>query len=89
MFGRKPYSKRIILFGSCSEGTNIKESDVDILIFTNEKGQSKIESSLHQKKIEGRIAPVIVNSKEFAKLRKEDKPLYERIVKRITLWESQ
>jgi predicted nucleotidyltransferase len=84
----KPYSKRILLFGSCSEGTDIKESDVDILIFTNEKDKVKSKVGLHQKKIERRIAPVIVNSNEFAKLRKEDKPLYERIVKGITLWES-
>ena len=81
--------KRVLLFGSCSEGTDVKESDIDIFILTDEKDKIKLKVSAYQKKIERRIAPVIVNSSEFAKLRNEDKPLYERILKGITLWESE
>jgi len=29
-----------------------------------------------------------VNANEFAKLKREDRPLYERIMKGIVLWES-
>jgi len=85
----KPECKKIILFGSSSEGTDTKESDIDILILTNEKDKTKSKVSAYQKKIEKRTSPVIVNSNEFAKLRKDDKPLYERILKGITLWESE
>lgn len=81
--------KSVVLFGSCSEGTDVKESDVDIFILTNEKDRVKSRVSAYQKRMERRIAPVIVNSNEFAKLRKEDRPLYERILKGITLWESE
>jgi len=84
----KPDCKRLLLFGSCSEGTDIKDSDIDIFVLTNEKDKVKLKISTHQKKMERRIAPIIVNSNEFVKLRKEDKPLYERILKGITLWES-
>jgi predicted nucleotidyltransferase len=80
--------KKIILFGSCSEGTDVKGSDIDLFILTNEKDRAKLRISDYQKKVQKRIAPVVVNSNEFIKLKKEDTPLYERILKGITLWES-
>ena len=81
--------RRIILFGSCSEGTDTKESDVDLFILTNEKNKVKSSISHYQKKAQKRIAAIIVNSNEFLKLKNKDKPLYERILKGITLWESE
>ncbi|MEM3626676.1 MAG: nucleotidyltransferase domain-containing protein [Candidatus Bathyarchaeia archaeon] len=84
----KHYCKRVILFGSCSEGTDVKESDVDLFVLTNEKDKVKLKINTYQK-AEKRIAPIIVDSNEFAKLRKEDKPLYDRILKGIVLWESE
>ena len=80
--------KRIILFGSCSEGTDVKESDVDLFILTNEKNKIRLKISAYRKAGK-RIAPIIVDPNEFAKLRKEDKPLYDRILKGIVLWESE
>jgi predicted nucleotidyltransferase len=80
--------KRIILFGSCSEGTDVKESDVDLFVLTNEKDKIKLKINAYRK-AGRRIAPIIVDSNEFAKLRKEDKPLYDRILKGIVLWESE
>lgn len=85
----KSECKKIMLFGSCSEGTDIKESDIDVFILTNEKDKIRPKLDVYQKDIEKRISPVIVNSNEFAKLRKEDKPFYDRIMKGITLWESE
>jgi len=82
-------SRKIILFGSCSEGTDVKESDIDLFILTNEKGKIRSEVEAYQRKVEKRISPIIVNSNEFARLRKEDKPLYERISKGLILWESE
>jgi predicted nucleotidyltransferase len=80
--------KRIILFGSCSEGTDVKESDADLFVLTNEKDKIKLKINTYRKAGK-RIAPIIVDSNEFAKLRKEDKPLYDRILKGIVLWESE
>jgi len=80
--------KRIVLFGSCSEGTDVKESDVDLFVLTSEKDRIKLKISAYRKAGK-RIAPIIVDSNEFVKLRKEDKPLYDRILKGIVLWESE
>jgi predicted nucleotidyltransferase len=85
----KQFCQKIILFGSCSEGVDVKESDLDLFILTNEKDRVKSNISDYQRKIQRRISPIIVSSNEFVKLENEDKPLYERILKGITLWESE
>jgi predicted nucleotidyltransferase len=84
----KQYCKKIILFGSCSEGTDTEKSDVDLFILTNEKNKINPKVNSYQK-AERRIAPVIVNSNEFVALRRKDRPLYDRILKGITLWETE
>ena len=84
----KQNSKKIILFGSCSEGTDVEESDIDLLILTEEKRFVKEGISNFNKKNERKISPIIVDVNEFIKLRKEDKPLYEKIDRGIVLWET-
>lgn len=84
----KQYSKKIILFGSCSEGTDTDESDIDLFILTNDRGKITSEINAYQE-IERQISPVIVNSTEFVELRKNDKPLYDRILKGLSLWETE
>jgi len=39
--------------------------------------------SAYQKKLERRPSPIIVNANELAKLKREDRPLYERILKAL------
>jgi predicted nucleotidyltransferase len=85
----KPHCKRIILFGSCSKGRDMRESDIDLFILTNEKKKVRVEISVYQNELKKKIAPIIVNANEFVKLRKEDKPLYERITRGIVLWETE
>jgi hypothetical protein len=47
----KPHTRRIILFGSCSQGTDVKESDFDLFILTSEKDyvRSKISDFSRRK----------------------------------------
>lgn len=81
----KPLTRRVILFGSCAEGIDVRESDVDLFILTNEKEAVSLIIGRHGSK--RRLAPLIVDVNEFTKLRNEDKPLYEEITRGITLWE--
>jgi predicted nucleotidyltransferase len=83
----KEKSKKIILFGSCAEGTDVKESDIDLLVITEEKRFVKESISNFNRKSERRVSPIIVDSNEFIKLKNEDKPLYEKIDRGIVLWE--
>lgn len=85
----KPYSRRIILFGSCAQGTDTKDSDIDLLIITTEKKVVNRLISEFNMKQERRIAPIIVDMNELIKLKKEDKPLYENIERGVILWEAE
>lgn len=85
----KPHCKRIMLFGSCAEGLDVSESDVDLFILTQEKKEVMEKVSAYQKNLDRKLSPIIVNANGFTRLKREDRPLYERILKGIMLWESE
>lgn len=85
----KSHAKRIILFGSCAEGTNVKESDIDLFVLTAESNKVREIASTYSHKLSRKVSPVVLNANEFRQLRSKDKPLYERVNKGIVLWESQ
>jgi predicted nucleotidyltransferase len=83
----KPFSDRIILFGSSAQGTDVKESDIDLFLLTNEK--SKLADIVHKCKAKSqrRIAPIILDAQGFSKLRREDTALFDRISRGMVLWQ--
>jgi len=85
----KPYCKKIVLFGSCAEGTDVRESDIDLFVLTADKDEVKKKISGYRKKLSRRLAPILVEIDELVTLKKEDKPLYDRISRGIALWESK
>ncbi len=82
-------SRKIVLFGSCADGTDVAESDIDLFVHTAEKNFAKKAISEFNSKTERRIVPIVVDTNEAVKLRREDKPLNERIERGITLWETE
>jgi len=87
--GIRPYCSRILLFGSCAEGLDVRDSDIDLFVLTQEKEKVKLEISAHQRETGRRIAAVVVNANEFARMKREDRNLYDGIAKGIRLWESE
>lgn len=85
----KDYSKRIVLFGSCAQGVDTKDSDIDLLIVTDKKEAARKAISDFNKNSQRRIAPITVNMNEYINLKRNDKPLYENIERGITLWEAE
>ncbi len=85
--GIKPYVKRVIMFGSCSRGTDVKDSDVDLFILTDEK--NVVTESLRSFNIRRSISPIIVDANDYISLRNQDRPLYDEILRGITLWERE
>lgn len=79
------FTTRVILFGSCAEGRDARESDIDLLVLTNEK--KAVSEIIGQHKSKRRLAPIIVNSNDFTALRNDDRALYDEIMRGITLWE--
>lgn len=84
----KSSSQRIILFGSSAEGTDVKESDIDLLLLTNDKPQ--LIDTVHKlnAKSQRRIAPIILDPQGFSKLRREDTALFDRISRGMILWQK-
>lgn len=85
----KHISDRIVLFGSCAEGTDVKESDIDLFILTSDAETVNHEVRRYEQKIDRTLSLILVNPDELAKIKAKDKPLYERISGGITLWERE
>jgi len=85
----KQNSRRIILFGSCAQGIDVKESDIDLFVLTLEKELVRRKIGDFNRKNERKIAPIVVSASEFARLRREDKALYENIDRGIVVWETE
>lgn len=83
----KEKAKKIILFGSCADGTDVRESDIDVFILTQEKKVVKESVSRFNQRSERKISPIILGIGEFMKMKREDEPLYERIDRGVVLWE--
>jgi predicted nucleotidyltransferase len=80
----KEISEKIILFGSCSTGEDTYESDIDLLVLTNEK--EKVNKKIINKKLNRKIQAIIVNTVDLMKIKEKDKGFYHEINKGITLW---
>jgi predicted nucleotidyltransferase len=82
----KPLTKRVILFGSCAEGLDTENSDIDMAIVSQE--EEGVRKLVKKQKIAREIQVLIFKSNDFLSLAEKDKPLYERIQKGIILWRA-
>ena len=86
----RSFSRRVVLFGSSAQGTDVKDSDIDLLILTDDKEAARNEiNRFNSSRAERRIAPIIVDANEFAKMRRGDSALYENIGRGIILLEME
>ncbi len=85
----KSRAERVILFGSSAEGTDSKDSDVDLFILTQDPQTVRSIIRRSGKELDRDLSPIIVNAEGFARLRREDKPLFERIMGGKRLWERE
>ena len=85
----KEESRRIVLFGSCAQGTDVKDSDIDLFILTSAKDSVRREVSEFNRSNDRKVAPIIVDANELLKLKREDRPLYENVQKGIVLWQRE
>lgn len=83
----KPLSAKIILFGSCAEGVDTEESDVDVFILT--KNRKVLSNRIRQtKRPVKRISPIIVEIHQLPIFKKQNASLYEKIKNGIVLWDE-
>jgi len=82
---------RVVLFGSAAEGTNTRDSDVDVFILTKDEGAVKdiLRGFLRERRFSVPLSPIIMNATGFARLRRQDPSLYENILRGRVLWERR
>lgn len=83
----KPYSRKIILFGSCARGEDNSESDIDLFVLADESEKDTVMRMVSEYKLEREIKPVIFDAIEFMEMEKDDTVFYKEIMKGIELWE--
>jgi predicted nucleotidyltransferase len=87
----KPLSKRVVLFGSCSQGTNTEESDLDLLVVSSARNQileAVARFSPKQRYGYTEIKPVIKSPAEWANLETRDPLFFGELQKGIVLFEK-
>ena len=82
-------AEKIILFGSCAEGLDSRDSDVDLFILTQDPRPVKEVLRAFQKRFPRHLSPIIVNSEGQARLRRQDSPLFSSIVRGRILWPKE
>jgi len=80
----KKLSKKIILYGSCSRGEDTSESDVDLLVVTN--NSNLISEAAKKNKLSERIRLIMRSPLEYVEMEKTDPTFYKEVELGITLW---
>lgn len=88
----KGVSKRVILYGSSAIGTNIEESDLDLLVVSAKRGEAQdIIAGFPADAYYGflDIRAVVKSPAEWASLEEKDPVFYSELLKGITLYEKE
>ncbi len=85
----KENAEKIVLFGSCAEGMDGKDSDADLFILTQDPRLAKEVLSRFQKRFHRHLSPIIVNAEGLARLRRRDSPLFNSVIRGKVLWPKE
>jgi predicted nucleotidyltransferase len=80
-------SSKIILYGSCSRGEDVSDSDIDLFVVTNdpeEAGREIRRSSLSKK-----IKAITRAPLKFIAMEKKEPVFYREIERGVILWEAK
>jgi len=82
----KKIANKIVLYGSCSKGSDTRESDIDLLIITPDKVNAvKLTQNI---KFNRRAQWVIKTPQEYIVLNSKEPVFAEELAAGITLWET-
>jgi predicted nucleotidyltransferase len=83
----KTLCRRIVLFGSCARGDDTLESDIDLLVVTEDTTATR---RIIPSKAGGRqLKPVLVTPGELLLMKEKDPAFYEESGKGIVLWREE
>ena len=79
-------SDKIVLFGSCSQGVDTVDSDIDLLVIARDK--AKADKAARAIKFSRPVQWVIKTPQEYVIMNSKEKVFTEEISKGIILWEA-
>ncbi len=85
----KDNTEKIILFGSCADGVDGMDSDMDLFILTQDPRPVKEVLSRFQKRLHRHLSPIIVNAEGQARIRRHDSTLFTSIIRGKVLWPKE
>ncbi len=80
-------AKKVILYGSCATGDDTLESDIDLLIVTEDV--KSVKKSIERRIGQRLLKPIILAPHELIQLKEKDKAFYNEINKGIVLWRER
>jgi len=80
-------ANKAVLFGSCADGTNTFDSDIDILVVSNQKNE--INDLFSKYKSKQKIQLILKSPQEYMSLEKKEPVFFTEIEKGTVLWEKQ
>jgi DNA-binding transcriptional ArsR family regulator len=80
----KPLALEITLFGSCAEGANTADSDIDLYVVADDP--STVHEVIWASPLSRKLRPVAVTPLESAETRQQDPVFYEQVMRGILLW---
>lgn len=80
------FANKIFLFGSCAEGTNIEDSDIDLLVMSRQK--DSVSEVFNKFKSKQNIQLILKSPQEYVSLEKKEPLFFTEIEKGIPLWQK-
>jgi len=82
----KQYCRKIILFGSCSRGEDMYDSDIDLFIVADNEVAGIVREKISEYIIDREIKPIISDAIELIQMEENDKVFLQEVNKGIVLW---
>jgi predicted nucleotidyltransferase len=83
----KEQAATIILYGSCASGEDVLESDIDLLIVTQDTSNAR--SIIKGITLSRELRPLIISSSGLMKLKTKDPAFYDEVMKGVVLWRNE
>ncbi len=83
----KPFSRKIVLYGSYSRGENDSTSDIDLFILSKDPEATK--EAVSSIKTKQKIQAVIKTASELASFKENEKVFMQEVERGIVLWEEK
>lgn len=82
----KPFSIRVVLFGSAASGEDTRISDIDLFVLAREK--KNVMDVVEKSRLSGRLKPVICTPSEWADVSVKNEVFSKEVERGIVLWDE-